>query len=135
VGPAVERQPFRLGEAFVHPFEKRLEQVIGPERRAVGKNGARFRRAEVAHIAAGNAPWLGVHVKEKIPARALVHHEHTDFICAQGAADGAVDPRERELLHTVVSTPKFDFDREPGAVLFEQVQEGALNHPTGHGHA
>ena len=46
--------------------------MIGPERRTAGKNGAGFGRAEVADIAAGDTLWLGVHVKEKIPALALV---------------------------------------------------------------
>jgi hypothetical protein len=117
---------------FRSPIRETARQKTGPERRTVGKNGAGFGRTEVAHIAAGNALWLRVRVKEKFPALALVYHEHTDFVCAQDAADGAVDPHERELLHGVGSPGEFDFDREPGPAFFEPFQECTLDDATRH---
>ena len=41
---AIQRQPFGPGEVVVDPFQKGLEQVIGSERRPVGKYAPRLRQ-------------------------------------------------------------------------------------------
>ena len=98
----MQRQPFRPGEAVVHPFEQPFEQVVRPQRRAIGEYPARLGGTEVADIpTAGDALRLRVEVEQDVPTVISVDHPNFDFVGVELAPDRPVDPGEGELLHRV----------------------------------